>query len=250
MPAGSFRAPLAAVAFLTRIPLGRWAELGPDDVGRGTAFFPLVGAAVGAVGGLVAEGLEGPLPAIAAGGLGVGLAACLTGALHLDALADSADALGAPTRERALEIMRDSRIGSFGAVALALALLVESSLLGAAAVERNAVVVFAVAGALSRAASPPLARLLPYARTEGGPGSVLSGRTPLAAVALAMLVAAGLAVGLLGWDGAAAAAVVAGVAAAGGITGRAWIGGITGDTLGAVTQVAEIGALAMLVALA
>jgi adenosylcobinamide-GDP ribazoletransferase len=250
MPAASLRAAAAAVAFLTRVPLGRWFELAPADVGRGVVFFPLVGAGVGALGGLAVEGLDGPLPALAAGALGVALVLCLTGALHVDALADTADALGAPTRERALEIMRDSRIGSFGAAAVAVALLLESSLLAAAAVDRNAVAAFAVAGALSRAASPPLAVLIRYARAEGGPGSVLAGRTPPVRAAVAALVAIGLSVGLLGWDGAAALAVAVGVAAGGGIASRAWIGGATGDTLGAVTQVAEIGVLAVLVGLA
>src|SRR6478736_1463935 len=98
------RAASAALAFLTRIPIGRWVALGPDDIGRGVVFFPLVGAGVG------------PLPALAAGGLGVAVALVLTGALHLDGLADTADAFGAADRERALEIMRDSRTGSFGAV--------------------------------------------------------------------------------------------------------------------------------------
>src|SRR3954465_5140830 len=97
------RDPLAAVAFLTRIPVGRIVALGPDDVGRGVAFFPLVGAGVGAPGALAAEGLEGPLPALLAGGLGVAVAIVLTGALHLDGLADTADAFGASDRERRLE---------------------------------------------------------------------------------------------------------------------------------------------------
>src|SRR6478736_1399109 len=117
-PASPMRArdPLAAVAFLTRIPVGRFVTLGPDDVGRGVVFFPIVGAAVGALAGLAAEGLDGPLPALVAGGLGVAVALVLTGALHLDGLADTADAFGAGNRERRLEIMRDSRTGSFGAV--------------------------------------------------------------------------------------------------------------------------------------
>src|SRR4051812_12943574 len=131
-PASPMRArdPLAALAFLTRIPVGRWVALGADDVGRGVAFFPVVGAAVGALAGLAAEGLDGPLPALVAGGLGVAAALVLTGALHLDGLADTADAFGSGDRPRRLEIMRDSRIGSFGAAAIALAVLVEAAALG------------------------------------------------------------------------------------------------------------------------
>ena len=250
MLAASARAAAAAITFLTRIPIARRLELDATDVGRGVALFPAVGAAIGALGGLAAEGLEGPLPPAAAGGLGVAVVLCATGALHLDALGDTADALGAPSRRRALEIMRDSRIGSFGAAAIAVAVLVEAVLLGSLAVERDAVASFAVAGALSRAAAPPLAGLLPYARVEGGPGSVLSGRVSPLGAAVALLVATGLALGLLGWDGAAGAGLAAAVAVVGGVACRGWIGGVTGDTLGAVTQVAEIGVLALLVGLA
>jgi adenosylcobinamide-GDP ribazoletransferase len=249
MLVASARAAAGAITFLTRIPLARRVGLDGVDIGRGVPLFPLVGAGIGALGGLAAEGLDGPVPPMAAGGLGVAIVLCLTGALHLDALADTADALGATSRERALEIMRDSRIGSFGAAAVAVAMFVEAALLGAVAAERNAVTAFVVAGALSRAATPPLALVLPYARAEVGPGSVLSGRVSTMGVTIAAMVAVALAVGLLGWDGAGAVALAVGVAVAGGLACRSWLGGVTGDTLGAVTQVAEIGVLALLVGL-
>ncbi len=222
MAVASARAAVAAVAFLTRVPVGRRLQLDAADVSRGAVLFPVVGAAIGAVAGLAAAGLEGPLPPLVAGGLAVGLAVALTGALHLDALADSADALGAVDRERALEIMRDPRIGALG---------------------------FAVAGGLSRAVAAPLARALPYARPGGGVGSVLSGRVP----ALASLAGAGLALGLavllLGWDGIVVAGAATGTAAACGLGSRLWLGGVTGDTLGATTQATEIVALVVLVAI-
>jgi adenosylcobinamide-GDP ribazoletransferase len=249
MAAASARAAVAAVAFLTRVPVGRRLQLGAADVSRGAVLFPLVGAAIGAVSGLAAAGLEGPLPPLVAGALAVGLAVALTGALHLDALADSADALGAADRERALEIMRDPRIGAFGAVAIAVAVLVEAGALGSLAAGGDAVAGFAVAGGLSRAVAAPLARVLPYARPEGGIGSVLSGRVR----ALGSLVGAGLALGLaallLGWDGVAVAGAVTVTAAACGLGSRLWLGGVTGDTLGATTQVTEIAALVVLVTL-
>ena len=112
------RAGLAAVAFLTRIPVGRLAPLDARDVARGAALFPLVGAAVGAAAGVLADLLVPAVPGLVAGALAVGLAALVTGAMHLDALADTLDALGGTTRERALEIMRDHSIGAFGAVGL------------------------------------------------------------------------------------------------------------------------------------
>jgi adenosylcobinamide-GDP ribazoletransferase len=233
------RAAAAAVAFLTRVPVGRWIVLDGADVARGAALFPVIGAGVGALGGVVAAGLEGPLSALVGGAIGVAVAALVTGALHLDALADTADALGGADRAQALAIMRDSRVGSYGVTALALVLLVEAASLGGLAAQGDAVAAFAAAGALSRAASPPLARLLPYARSDEGPGSVLSGRVSAVGALAAALVGAGIAVGLVGWDGAIAAGAAALVALAAGVGCRQWLGGVTGDTLGAATQVTE-----------
>src|SRR3954468_17193195 len=99
------RAFAGALAFLTRVPIGRWVVLDGADVARGGAFFPVVGAGIGAAVGAVAS-LGGLLAAV----LAVTAGAVLTGALHFDALADTADALGARTRERALAIMRDHQI--------------------------------------------------------------------------------------------------------------------------------------------
>jgi adenosylcobinamide-GDP ribazoletransferase len=248
MPAASVRAAAAAVTFLTRVPLGRKLELGAEDVGRGALLFPVVGAGIGALAGLAAAGLQGPLPPLVAGGLAIGLAVALTGALHVDALADSADALGAG-RRRALEIMRDPRIGSFGAVAVAVAVLVEAGAVGSLAAHGDAIAGFVVAGALSRASGPPLARLLPYARPGSGIGSVLSEGAPVLASTAGAGLALGLAVLLLGWDGVVIAGAVGVTAAACGLCTRFWLGGVTGDTLGATIQIAEIVALVVLVAL-
>src|SRR5689334_3067727 len=125
------RAAAAAVAFLTRLPVGRLAELDGEDVGRGAPLFPLVGGALGAAVGGLAALLHGPLPALPAAAVAITAGTLLTGALHLDALADTADALGGDSRERALEIMRDHAIGAFGATALALDLLVKVTALAA-----------------------------------------------------------------------------------------------------------------------
>src|SRR5581483_6204617 len=122
------RAALAAVAFLTRVPVGRVVELDGADVARGAALFPLVGA--------TAFGLARVVPSLAAAGIALAVGALLTGALHLDGLADTADSLGAHTRERALEIMRDHAIGAYGAAAVALDLLVKAAALAALAGDR------------------------------------------------------------------------------------------------------------------
>src|SRR5262245_19528103 len=132
MPAAeAARGAAAAVAFLTRIPVGRRVALDGDDVARGSVLFPVVGAAIGAAVGATAAGLAHVLPALVAAGLALALGAALTGALHLDGLADTADALGA--RGRALEAMRDHATGAFGTVALVLDLLVKAGAVAALA---------------------------------------------------------------------------------------------------------------------
>ena len=158
MSAAPGRALLAAVAFLTRVPVGRAVTLDARDVARGAPLFPVVGGVLGLLAGLLADALVPGLPALAAGALAVGVAALLTGALHLDALADTADALGGTSRERSLEIMRDHAIGAFGAVALVVVCLVDASVLGALAEADDAALAGLVAGAAGRAAILPLAR--------------------------------------------------------------------------------------------
>src|SRR5207244_1667498 len=168
-------------------------------VARGAVMFPLVGAGVGALSGGVALAAGQVLPSFVAAALAVAAAALVTGGMHLDALADTADALGATHREQALEIMRDSRVGSFGATALALDLLVKVGCVATLVDRGHVLAALVAAGALSRAVSPPLAAVLPYPRVGGGPGSVLTGVTSrLAATAAAAL---GAAIGLVGPNG-------------------------------------------------
>jgi adenosylcobinamide-GDP ribazoletransferase len=237
---------VSALTFLTRVPVGRWVAVGPVDIARGAVLWPVVGAGIGALGGLAAAGLEGPLPALVAGGLGLAVAVLLTGALHVDALADTADALGAG-RARALEVMRDSRIGAFGATAVALAMLIEAATLGSLAESGDAVAGFVVAGALSRTTGPAVAQVVPYARADGI-GAVFARRSIVSAGAGAAL-AVGAAVWLFGWQGVAVAAGAGALALACGALSWAWLGGVTGDTLGATIQVTEIGALVALAGL-
>ena len=232
---------LAATAFLTRIPVGRTVDLDGAAVARSAPLFPLVGAAVGAVAGGATDLAGGPLPSLGAATLGVALAALLTGGMHLDALADTADALGGMTRRRRLEIMRDHAVGSFGAAALLLVLLFEVAVLSA---EREAWSAFAVAAACARWAPLPLAAALPSARAEGQ-GAVLGG-TSTGAVAIGLVLAVAVAVGLRGVEGLAAFGAAAATALVLGVFFRAWIGGVTGDTLGATTELAQASALAAL----
>jgi adenosylcobinamide-GDP ribazoletransferase len=235
------RLPLVAVAFLTRIPVGRLVAAGPDDVARAAPLFPVVGAAVGAAAGLTADVLTGPLPAQAAGALAVGVAALATGAMHLDALADTADALGASSRERALEILRDHAIGAFGATALVVVLLVDSAAFAGLAGAGDAALVGLAAGAAGRAVTLPLAAALPNARPGGGQGLVLAGLRPWQ-VSLGVALALCLAVPA-GGAGLAAVAAAAGAGVLLGLFYRRWLGGVTGDLLGAAAKVAETAAL-------
>jgi adenosylcobinamide-GDP ribazoletransferase len=158
--------------------------------------------------------------------------------MHVDALADTFDAAGARSRERALEIMRDSRLGTFGASAVALDLLIKVGAVAALLVRGGALPALIAAGALSRAASPPLAALLPYPRAGGGPGSVLTGVSRFFAAGAVVL---GIAIAVLAvkndavWLAAATAVLAIGL----GLVYYRWLGGATGDCLGAVTEMCE-----------
>jgi adenosylcobinamide-GDP ribazoletransferase len=235
------RAPAAAVAFLTRAPVGRLVAFDGADVARAAPLFPLVGGAVGLCSGVLADALAGPLPGLVAGLLGVALAALLTGAIHLDALADTADALGARTRAHALEIMRDHAIGAYGATALVLVLLLDAAALGALGTRDDAALAGLAAGAAGRAAILPIAATLPSARHGDGQGGVLAGLgrgKALAGVVLALVLAVPA-----GTAGLAAAAAAAATCAALAGFYFLWLGGFTGDLLGAAGKLAETAAL-------
>jgi adenosylcobinamide-GDP ribazoletransferase len=233
LPLSPLRAIWAATAFLTRIPMPA-AYATPGEMVAGAPAFPLVGAAIGAVTGETVVLAHRVLPAAAAAALAVVLEVLLTGALHVDGLADSADGLGARGRERALAAMRDHSLGTYGVCALVLDLLLKVAALGSLA---GAALPAAIAAfALSRAAALPLAAALPYARPAQGTGRTLSERLgwtqALAGVAIGCAIAAA-AVGLR------AAALVAGgalVTLLVGLLCRRRLAGVTGDTLGAAIE--------------
>lgn len=233
----------SAVALLTRLPV-------PDHRGTGAASawaWPVVGAVLGglaAAAGAAALGL-GVTPGVAAV-LVLALGAALTGGLHEDGLCDTADGLfGGWTRERRLEIMRDSRVGSYGVLALVLVTLARWSALTAVLAAGEAWALVAV-GALSRAPMALVMALLPNARGSGLAHATGRPDLPVA------LVGAGLALAIA-WlfAGMAALAMLGLVAVTTGLlarSARARIGGQTGDILGAAQQLAEAAALAVLAA--
>ena len=239
MPAAEVRGLAGAVAFLTRVPVGRWIELDAADVARGGALFPLVGAGIGAVVGATAQSTGSSLTAPLAALLGVAAGAVLTGVLHLDALADTADAVAAQTRERALEIMRDHAVGAYGAVALVLDLGLKAAALAALVGSHDAMRAAVCAAAAARAVPVLLSVSLPYARPAPGLGRALGG-TGWARAAVAVVIAIVLCVLL---HAALLLAVVAGIALACGIAAHRWLGGVTGDVLGAAAELSETGAL-------
>ncbi len=231
----------AAVAFLTRIPLGR-LRLDAVDVGRGSLFFPLVGAGIGALVGIVAEGGAELVTSFLAAAVAVAIEALVTGAIHLDALADAADGLGAPSRERALEVMRDPSIGTFGAVALLLDLLVKVGAVASLTVDGTAVWPLLAAFALGRAAPLAFGLGLPYASPGSGSGRALID-APVWAKSCGLLLAAGAAALAVGWSAFVLAAAAAGVVFLVGAVARLRLGGVTGDVLGAGTELATTAAL-------
>jgi adenosylcobinamide-GDP ribazoletransferase len=235
-----------AIAFLTIAPVRLRGEAPP--LGTAAVWFPLVGASVGAVAGAVGWIAQPSLGSGVAATLGAGVLVVLTGALHLDGLADCADGLGARggDRDRRLAIMRDSAIGTFGAIAIGLWLvLLVSALAGLS--RDDAFYAFVVATTAGRWAALLHAITTTPARQDGlGAGFTVA----VSALAIATIVAAAAAVGLEGVDGVAALAVVAVVALFMTLWARRALGGRTGDTLGSTVALAEVAVVVTLLGLA
>jgi adenosylcobinamide-GDP ribazoletransferase len=182
------------------------------------------------------------LPSLGAAAIAVAVELTLTGALHADGLADSADSLAGRTPERALAIMRDHAIGTYGACALILDVLLKTVAIAHAPDVPAVVAAFAV----SRAAPLPLAAALPYARPGEGTGRSLTERlgAPRALAGLALAVAVAV---VAGHPVTLAALLV--VALTIGAIARRRLGGVTGDVMGAATELTATLALLATVAL-
>jgi len=242
---------LVALQFLTRLPV-RLERFEPAWLNDCVRHFPLVGMGVGAFGALVLVGSAQLWPAWVAAVLALAATVALTGGFHEDGLADTVDALGGVvSRDRALAIMKDSRIGSYGALALGLSLLLRAALLAVLATWPMwaAVAALLASHALARAAAVGVMVSLPY----GGDAEQVKAKPLALAVAprnfgialgwcgllLLALAAAGAPLPRLCWALAAAAAAA--------LLMRQWLqrrlGGYTGDGLGATEQFAEIAVL-------
>lgn len=227
-----------AVSFLTRLPVPAPARVEPHELAAAGGWFGLVGALVGALGAAVLLLADAALPHGTAVVLALAAVALITGGLHEDGLADTADALGAHTsRERRLEIMRDPRVGALGALALGLVTLLSFATL-AALPARTAAASLVAAHTLARLAPLAHALVLAPARPDGLGAAV---RPRLAACVVAYAYSAALAVAVLGPVPAlAAAAALLAVIAVLALVFRRTLGGLTGDTQGAATKLAEV----------
>ncbi len=233
------RALASAILFLTRIPLPTM-QLDERDFARGAAFFSWVGLLI-ALPLYACSRLTPVLGAPLAALLTIALWVLITGGLHLDGLADSVDGLsgGRGDRQRTLEIMRDSRIGSHGALALVLVIgLKWASLERALVLEQPLWIMAPVA---SRFACTLLLLAFPYARSDGlGSPFVGLPRVPALATGLVALAAASVLLGPLALVPALIACLCAvGVA----LRTSRLLGGLTGDVYGAAIELAELAAL-------
>jgi cobalamin 5'-phosphate synthase/cobalamin synthase len=238
-----------ALAFLTRIPAGR-VDCTAQDIGRSARWFPLVGALLGATYAAVATLLSPLFPRLVAAVLIVVFDALLTGAMHFDGLADTADGFGAGrTRDDVLRIMRDHTIGSYGVCALVLAIALKVAAIGAligTAAAIPGLLLAPVQGRWSAVFSSALAR---YARPAGDATSKSVG-SPARFIGYGELVIASatlLPVALTPRPRRGGAAFLSGALAIAAWTliCRRKIGGVTGDTLGAGVELSECIVLAV-----
>jgi adenosylcobinamide-GDP ribazoletransferase len=237
---------LTALRFLTILPIPGGGRVPERTIGRSTAWYPLVGLLVGlllAGGLLLAARLWSALPA---GAAGLALWVLATRGFHLDGLADTFDGIGGgATRERKLAIMKDSRVGVFGLLAVGVCLIGKFAFLAelAAAGPQRAAPGLLAAPALGRWGMLLALYSFPSAATTGlGQAVKRHCRWPqMAAGTATALAAAGL---LLGAWGLALAALLAAASLGLGLLFTRQLGGLTGDTLGAICEIGELTSLA------
>lgn len=230
-----------AIAFLTRLPMRR---AGGAD--RSAAWFPLVGALIGLVVGGAYAALYTWVPSLFAAVVALTLGVWSTGAIHEDGLADSLDALGSgAVGEEAMSIMRDSRLGAHGTIAVMVSVLWRVVAIGSLA-PADAIAGLVMAHSLARAGAVSLMAITPTARSEGLGHSFASATT---SSGVGIAVVSGLVFSVLAtgwWAVPAVTLIVLTVAVLRRLFTRR-IGGVTGDLLGACEQISEMMALAVVV---
>ena len=239
------RAMALAVQFLTRLPVPAGTAYSPQRVVASVRYYPLVGALIGGicagVFALAQVWFAVPLAVLLA--VAAGLA--VTGAFHEDGLADTFDGVGAAAnnRDRALEIMRDSRLGTYGTVVLVMALGIKMAALSSLAPATVCLALVAGHG-LSRLSGVMVMQTGAYVR-EAGAAAQVSKRLGTMGMLVVLLTGAALVAVVVVWLSASAAILaLAGLAAGHGLMRLYYeprLEGYTGDTLGAVQQASEIG---------
>lgn len=234
---------LVALGFLTRLPAGS-VFCTAEDIGHSARWFPLIGALLGGIYVAMAQ-LAGPfLPPLVTAVLITAMDALITGAMHLDGLADTADGFGSGrTRDDVLRIMRDPAIGSYGACALGLAIALKIAAIGALIGRPGAIPAVFLAPILGRWSAVISAVLAGYARpvaddrakSVGSPTRFIGGSELVVATAIVVATATAF----RQWRSAAVVFLI--LAATAGWTSicRRRIGGVTGDTLGAGIELSE-----------
>ncbi|MFC6226072.1 adenosylcobinamide-GDP ribazoletransferase [Hymenobacter artigasi] len=249
-PRAQLRLLLTAVMFYTRLPCPRWVGHEPEQLNRATVYFPLIGWLVGAGAAAVYWGAALLWPPVVAVLLSTGAGVLLTGAFHEDGLADMCDGFGGGwTRARILDIMKDSRIGTYGLVGLGLVLAIKVAALSSAANPGrpglSVPVLLLVAHPLSRLTALTFVRTLPYAREDldDGKAKPVAQSMPNGRLAVAALLGLAPLLALVLWRPAPALLwVLLPLLVLQLVLGRwfkRWLGGYTGDCLGATQQLAE-----------
>jgi len=242
---------VAAFMLLTRLPLARLGPTQTQNAFAGAVWaYPIVGNVVGAIGAGVYIACVRLLSPSLAAIVALGTTVLITGGLHEDALADTADGFcGGCSRAGKLEIMRDSRIGTFGVLALMFALAARVAAITSIAAPSQVVRALIIAGGLGRGAMIVLVMILMPARADGL-GARLASVSRVRSV-VGLLVTAAATVSLLPFSQALGTVATAGVVAlAISVLARQQIGGHTGDVLGATEVMVECAVLAVLAAVA
>ncbi|HAA75832.1 TPA: adenosylcobinamide-GDP ribazoletransferase [Candidatus Latescibacteria bacterium] len=238
----------AALRFLTVLPAPSDWGVDTDALSRSKPWFPVIGLLIGLAAVAVSLVLDHLLPDAIASVLLVAFLLSVSRGLHADGLADTADGFFSnKPRERILDIMRDSRIGTFGVLALAFVVLLKVAGLDAASNGSRLAAVF-LAPMAGRCAMIQMLSTLPYAREEGL-ATVFYSRSTRSAVVVSTFSLFGLAFAVCGVPGLIVAAISTGMTHLFCVKCRRLIGGATGDTMGAACELAETAVLALAVAI-
>ena len=240
---------IRALSFLTILPIGRHLPHDEKRLARSMAFYPLAGLVIGGLSALVLFLLSSLFPKPLALWLTLGLSVLLTGGLHLDGFSDTLDGIGCRgTREKILEVMKDSRVGAFGATGL-LFLVVTKYLALDQLTTRAAADALVLAAVMGRASMVLVCYHSPYARAAGGLAKPFTEHLGARELVFASASALGLALLLSGPKGAILFLGMGVFSLGYRLFFLKKLGGVTGDILGAANELNELLSLLLIVAL-